>query len=662
VGITEDIPTTTLLFPDSPSTVTSGSRHESIIAVCAIAACLLLDLAQLHFGIDVVDEGYFGEQASRVLRGEVPYRDFESLYTPGLTYLHAAAFALLGGPYLIGLRIVALAGRGALAFALYALARSLSPPRWAIVPPLFILLGLDFAPVFWWPHPGWLSEAASVFAVVLFGSAPTRSRASRMRCLFLAGALTAVVFVLKQNAGVFLGMSMILCVILSGTDTPPQPASRGLRVMQVLLLLIVTLALYALMRPHLDTRLFVYLVAPVIAIGLLMIGGPMSRTGQPLRARARDLLPLGAGFVLVTAPWLAVLALHLNGQLGRLGGFVGAVEQSALFRPLQFPSISFAMVVLALAVLAVAAVRIGRPGAWTMFSVICAGLLLLLASFPLRGHPSTMTLVKQPWLVALGIPALLPTAAFWVGLLASAWAGARTAAAWRFRWYLAAGALTFLTEYPIVDVPHLAWSAGVLLVVGAILLGRIQAWLIRQWNLTPPREAALFAALLVVPVLAALPVLIGWRVGYFLEGDLVIGRPTVRRPLVPLENLTFAQGLWATRDARDELIAVVRAIDERTVPGEPIFVYPASPLLYVLAERPNPTRLAHIYPGTVSRPQVAELVRTLEETRVRTVVISSYSLLPAAASDNAAVINTYLKTYFREVWSFGSYRILDRIE
>src|ERR1700687_3903322 len=64
-------------------------QRETIIALGAIMACLALDLIVLPMGIDVVDEGYFVQQATRVLHGEVPYRDFDSMYTPGLLYLHA---------------------------------------------------------------------------------------------------------------------------------------------------------------------------------------------------------------------------------------------------------------------------------------------------------------------------------------------------------------------------------------------------------------------------------------------------------------------------------------------------------------------------------------------------------------------------------------------
>ena len=50
------------------------------------------------------------------------------------------------------------------------------------------------------------------------------------------------------------------------------------------------------------------------------------------------------------------------------------------------------------------------------------------------------------------------------------------------------------------------------------------------------------------------------------------------------------------------LIAAAEYISANTRPGEAIFVYPTAPILYVLADRPNPTRFAHLYPGAASPP------------------------------------------------------------
>src|SRR6185503_17810412 len=74
-------------------------RAGAGVAIGLLAGCLLLELVLLPIGVDDLDEGYFAQQAMRIVNGQIPYRDFESLYTPGLSYLHSALFGALGGPY-----------------------------------------------------------------------------------------------------------------------------------------------------------------------------------------------------------------------------------------------------------------------------------------------------------------------------------------------------------------------------------------------------------------------------------------------------------------------------------------------------------------------------------------------------------------------------------
>ncbi len=50
------------------------------------------------------DEGALAQSAERVLYGEIPHRDFDEIYTGGLTYLNAAAFRVFG-PHLFSLRL-----------------------------------------------------------------------------------------------------------------------------------------------------------------------------------------------------------------------------------------------------------------------------------------------------------------------------------------------------------------------------------------------------------------------------------------------------------------------------------------------------------------------------------------------------------------------------
>src|SRR6266568_1987761 len=119
------------------------TTRGDLLAMVTITGCLLTELALIGLGLDSLDEGYFAEQATRVLRGEVPYRDFDSLYTPGLLYLHAGLFWLHGQPHMLIPRLLSFLTRVALAIGLYALARPLARPGWAALPALFLLVGLD---------------------------------------------------------------------------------------------------------------------------------------------------------------------------------------------------------------------------------------------------------------------------------------------------------------------------------------------------------------------------------------------------------------------------------------------------------------------------------------------------------------------------------------
>lgn len=170
-----------------------------------LLAGLVLEASQLGVGVDDLDEGYFLQQATRVLHGQLPYRDFETLYAPGLAYVHAALFAALGGPDLIAPRALALLARAAMALILFAAARPLvRNPWWAALPGLILLAGFDDAPERWEPHPGWLSSLFGVLVAIC-----SNHRCSR-KWLFTSGLAAAAAYVFKQNTGVFLLAAALL--------------------------------------------------------------------------------------------------------------------------------------------------------------------------------------------------------------------------------------------------------------------------------------------------------------------------------------------------------------------------------------------------------------------------------------------------------------------
>ena len=91
-----------------------------VVAVVGLIAAVYLSFAQ--YGFDVLEEGYFLHNAQRVLQGELPYRDFNTPYTPGIFYLYAWVMEQFGSNVVL-LRVIHVAARFVLILALYATCR-----------------------------------------------------------------------------------------------------------------------------------------------------------------------------------------------------------------------------------------------------------------------------------------------------------------------------------------------------------------------------------------------------------------------------------------------------------------------------------------------------------------------------------------------------------
>ena len=137
--------------------------------------------AHLDSGWIPHDEGQLGQAAERTLRGELPHRDFDDMYTGGLSFVNALAFRCFGDRSLSMRMMLWLLFVPAVA-ALYYLARRVAPP---VVAGLVTMLGAMLSlPVYSAPMPSWYNLFFAVLGVV----APARFVASaRGRWLFVAG-------------------------------------------------------------------------------------------------------------------------------------------------------------------------------------------------------------------------------------------------------------------------------------------------------------------------------------------------------------------------------------------------------------------------------------------------------------------------------------------
>lgn len=453
----------------------------------------------VRIGVDDLDEGYFAQQALRIVRGQVPYRDFASLYAPGQAYVHAWLFALLHGPSLVGMRAITLLGRAGIAYLLFALTRPLvRRPLWAALPALFTLVALDDAPLRWEPHPGWLSTLLGVTAVWCLAR-PMPGPGWRLA----AGAAAGLTCVFKQNTGALVLAALLVHPLIEHAMGIPSTASASI---------------------------------------------------------SRRLAPTLGGFAASVVVWLAPLLVALGGDVSHLGVLVGQVPGAGLWSP---------------------------PEPMIVTPLICAVGGVWLLRQPARQNDADR----------------LPLA-----------------------WLLVSGIALFVTQFPRMDDLHLVWSMPLLAVVGTIALDRLQ-----------PRLAL---------ILLAYALSLAW--------------PAItERSAFLLEPRAALDGVSAPVETTAAIVDVTRAIDAGTAPGEPIFVYPSSPLLYVLADRPNPTRFDHLNPGALSPDDVDSVIRDLETAQPRLVVISDFwSNYWGPPAQNAPIDAWIAEHYPTMVGDFGPYTLL----
>jgi hypothetical protein len=114
-------------------------------------------------------------------------------------------------------------------------------------------------------------------------------------------------------------------------------------------------------------------------------------------------------------------------------------------------------------------------------------------------------------------------------------------------------------------------------------------------------------------------------------------------------------------DALDDLVRDVRA---RTAEGEPIVVLPWYPIVYFLADRPNPTRFDWLFPGYLAtQAETDAFLERIDRSGVRIVVYSPISIdgLPdRALAAFAPGIHRHLMKAFRPLRRYGRFWLMER--
>jgi hypothetical protein len=153
--------------------------------------------------------------AERVLNGEVPYRDFYKIQTPGILLLNAGLFKLFGTSLLTAFRGV-LVFKVLAVVMVFVVARLVVSPTAALIPTALSIVWLPPGGPF---RPAPIQyEMLFILAAIYFMLRWIDSR--RALDAFWAGLAIGLVAVFKQNVGVYLAIALAFALVVNTGGLP----------------------------------------------------------------------------------------------------------------------------------------------------------------------------------------------------------------------------------------------------------------------------------------------------------------------------------------------------------------------------------------------------------------------------------------------------------
>jgi hypothetical protein len=193
-------------------------RNSELLIASAVFFCVCLYLWPLRdFVAFNADEGIVLADADRVLRGQVPYRDFFSLYTPGSYLFLALAFKVFGQSLIVA-RNLLLVYCGIFSSITYLLARRISSRTASLFATAVLAFGC--LPFRFLVLHNWDSTLYAMLA--LYSAARLMETGSRFwaSVLGLKAALTCLTEQ-ARGAGLLLGLAIACAVVLPRLRVKP---------------------------------------------------------------------------------------------------------------------------------------------------------------------------------------------------------------------------------------------------------------------------------------------------------------------------------------------------------------------------------------------------------------------------------------------------------
>jgi Dolichyl-phosphate-mannose-protein mannosyltransferase len=610
-------------FPGSPERARErrplAARPAAWPATAALACvALALFLAFVGYGFNLEDEGTILYQILRAYRGERPYLDFHTGYTPAMFYVNAGLFSLFGVSALPVRILLALVN--ALAVALiFRLALRFAPPLEAACAGLAYALCMPFFAgqfaAFNIPYPAWYAVAAWLAAEL----ASLRAAGAGGRgWLFVAGLASGIAFSFKPNTGVLCLGAAVLARLLASAPA----AGRLGAALESGLLAVACVAVAAVLGFEVATVKFALLALPAVALvsSAIPVRARRRRSAaagatRPLGAAMGDLVAIAGGFLAVTWAWLAYFLWHLGADgFGReillLGAGVERIYGLIYPEPTLWSALAVGLL-LATAFLPLAIERgwLARRGLIALGVAALAGVVASVSTFALAPEGLVISTAMQlENLSFFVLPAILAGAvALWLR-------GRRQP---RPTVALVYALLLFIQVYPRIDFMHVVISMPSALVVAAGLLVGVE----RRWVAAlgfAADEPARARAMVWVRVAAVVPIALALlaRAAPLAEARLRWDEGPAWRPMTALgaEALPVAIERDRDHDLR-ELRRVAALVESATGPDDQLLVFPALGVVPFMTDRRTPVPHDYFYAGRPSHADEARMLGQIEAAR-----------------------------------------------
>jgi hypothetical protein len=391
--------------PDAaPRAIVWWLTLASVLVVSAIYVWLHLRQGWIPF-----DDGTVAQSADRVLQGQLPHRDFDDLYTGGLTLLNAAAFRILG-TNLWTLRLVLFAFCLAWIPALFYIASRFARP--------FASAGVVLLAVVW-SLPNYPAAMASWYNLFFatFGLAALLRYldVERRRWLVLAGVAGGLSFLVKVIGLYYVAGALLFFVFHAHAVSRAAAAERTAAPGRAYVVFVsgalaaFVVVLFSLVRHQLHAPELVHYFMPGALLAMLLIRNewaqPAGASGDRFRTLAQLIVPFLVGVVIPIAVFLIPYAR--DGTIGAVFNGVFIVP-TRRFNFVYVPALPL-WTMLALVPFGLLGVlvhraggRIGRRG---------TVLLVLLLLFVLRATDGNAPLYRSIWYAARSVLPVLAVCA-----------------------------------------------------------------------------------------------------------------------------------------------------------------------------------------------------------------------------------------------------------